>query len=112
MASDLLTFSIDLDYINVESIQRYVFFLQHLIDKEIEKENLKPISKRRPFAKIHEILEETKVEPEVENTSLDGSEDRDLSKMTKMQISGLCKAKDIKFTKKTTKDELIKLLDV
>lgn len=112
MASDLLTFSIDLDYINVDSIQRYVFFLQHLIDKEIEKENLKPKSKRRPFAQLHEILEETKVEPEAENASLDGSEDRDLSKMTKMQISGLCKAKNIKFTKKTTKDELIKLLDV
>lgn len=119
MASDILTFSIDLDYINLESIQRYVFFLQHLIDeeiqKEIEKENLKPKSsksKSKPFTKLHKIIEETKVEPEVEIPSLDDSEDRDLTNMTKAEISALCKAKDIKFTKKTTKDELIKLLDV
>jgi hypothetical protein len=112
MTADLLTFSIDLDYINVESIQRYVSFLQSLIDKEIEKENLKHKSKRRPFSQLREILEETKVEPEVENASLDGCEDRDLSKMTKAEISALCKAKDIKFSTKTSKDDLIKLLSV
>lgn len=112
MASDLLTFSIDLDYINVDSIQRYVSFLQTLIDKEIEKENLKPISKRRTFAKIRELTEDTKVETQVDNVSLDGFEDTDLSKKTKAEISELCKAKNLKFTKKTTKIDLIKLLEV
>lgn len=119
MASDILTFSIDLDYINLESIQRYVFFLQHLIDEEIEKENLKPKSsksKSKPFTRLHKIIEETKVESEVESEveipSLDDSEDRDLSKMTKAEITTLCKAKDIKFTTKTSKDDLIKLLSV
>jgi hypothetical protein len=114
MSAGVLTFSVDLDYINVDSIQPYVSFLQSLIDKEIEKENLKAQKKssRKPFTQLREILEETEVETQVENASLEGSEDRDLSKMTKAEISALCKAKDIKFTTKTSKDDLIKLLSV
>jgi hypothetical protein len=113
MSAGVLTFSVDLDYINVDSIQPYVSFLQSLIDKEIEKENLKAQKKpRKPFTQLREILEETEVETQVENASLDSSEDRDLSKMTKAEISALCKEKGLKFTTKTSKDDLIKLLSV
>ena len=125
--SNHLTYTIDLDYLNVDNIQTYITFLQSLIENErrVEEERLASRTKltsSKPNRKLLSIIDEddenddkvetSDLETQAENESLESLVTNDLSTKTKAQLSELCKAKDIKHTSKTTKNKLIELLSV
>jgi hypothetical protein len=113
--SNHLTYTIDLDYVNVEIIQNYISVLNLLI----EIENKKKIQKSTRKVKIADLLtvakndddnDDVSLQTQAENPPSEQSEDRDLSNMTKAEISALCKAKNIKVLVKDSKNDLIKKL--
>lgn len=125
--SNHLTYTIDLDYLNVDNIQTYITFLQSLIENErrVEEERLQSrikMTSSKPNRKLLSIIDEddenddkvetSDLETQAENESLETLVTNDLSTKTKAQLSELCKAKDIKHTSKTTKNKLIELLSV
>ncbi len=127
MNAGVLTYSVDLDYINVNSITPFISFLQGLVDKEEEKnkkredertqrEILKKKRKSVSLKTLEDVVfvndDDSEPETQVENPSLKQSEHKELSMMTRAELSALCKAKGLKFTTKTSKDDLIKLLSV
>jgi hypothetical protein len=122
--SNHLTYTIDLDYLNVDNIQTYITFLQSLIENErkVEEERLQSrikLTDSKPNRKLLSIIDEnddkvetSDLETQTENESLEPLVTNDLSTKTKAQLSELCKLKDIKHTSKTTKNKLIELLNV
>ena len=125
--SNHLTYTIDLDYLNVDNIQTYITFLQSLIENErrVEDERLQSrikLTTSKQHRKLLSIIDEDdENDDKVETSDLETQADiepletlvtNDLSTKTKAQLSELCKAKDIKFTSKTTKNKLIELLSV
>ena len=122
--SNHLTYTIDLDYLNIDNIQTYITFLQSLIENErrVEEERLQSrikLTDSKPNRKLLSIIDEndekvetSDLETQTENESLEPLVTNDLSTKTKAQLSELCKLKDIKHTSKTTKNKLIELLSV
>lgn len=125
--SNHLTYTIDLDYLNVDNIQTYITFLQSLIENErrVEDERLNSrikLTTSKQHRKLLSIVNEddenddkvetTDLETQADIEPLEALVDDDLSTKTKAQLSELCKIKDIKHTSKTTKNKLIELLSV
>jgi hypothetical protein len=125
--SNHLTYTIDLDYLNVDNIQTYITFLQSLIENErrVEEERLNSRIKLTTSKQQRKLLsivdEDDENDDKVETSDLETQADiepleavvtNDLSTKTKAQLSELCKLKDIKHTSKTTKNKLIELLSV
>jgi hypothetical protein len=124
--SNHLTYTIDLDYLNVDNIQTYITFLQSLIENErrVEEERLASrikLTTSKQHRKLLSIDEDDENDDKVETNDLETQADNehletlvtnDLSTKTKAELSELCKAKDIKHTSKTTKNKLIELLSV
>jgi hypothetical protein len=124
--SNHLTYTIDLDYLNVDNIQTYITFLQSIIENErrVEDERLNSrikLTTSKQHRKLLSIVNEDDENDKVETSDLETQADieplealvdDDLSSKTKAQLSELCKLKDIKHTSKTTKNKLIELLSV
>jgi hypothetical protein len=124
--SNHLTYTIDLDYLNIDNIQTYITFLQSLIENErrVEEERLQSRIKLTTSKQHRKLLsideddenddkvETSDLETQAENKPLELLVTNDLSTKTKAELSELCKAKDIKHTSKTTKNKLIELLSV
>lgn len=125
--SNHLTYTIDLDYLNVDNIQTYITFLQSLIENErrVEDERLNSrikLTTSKQHRKLLSIVNEddenddkvetSDLETQADIEPLEALVDDDLSTKTKAQLSELCKIKDIKHTSKTTKNKLIELLSV
>lgn len=125
--SNHLTYTIDLDYLNVDNIQTYITFLQSLIENErrVEEERLQSriqLTTSKQHRKLLSIVNEddenddkvetSDLETQADIEPLETLVDDDLSSKTKAQLSELCKLKDIKHTSKTTKNKLIELLSV
>jgi len=124
--SNHLTYTIDLDYLNIDNIQTYITFLQSLIENErrVEEERLQSRIKLTTSKQHRKLLsideddenddkvESSDLETQAENKPLEPLVTNDLSTKTKAELSELCKAKDIKHTSKTTKNKLIELLRV
>lgn len=125
--SNHLTYTIDLDYLNVDNIQTYITFLQSLIENErrVEEERLNSrikLTTSKQHRKLLSIIDEDdENDDKVETSDLETQPDiepletlvtNDLSTKTKAELSELCKLKDIKHTSKTTKNKLIELLGV
>lgn len=125
--SNHLTYTIDLDYLNVDNIQTYITFLQSLIENErrVEDERLNSrikLTTSKQHRKLLSIVNEddenddkvetSDLETQADIEPLEALVDDDLSSKTKAQLSELCKLKDIKHTSKTTKNKLIELLSV
>ena len=125
--SNHLTYTIDLDYLNIDNIQTYITFLQSLIETErrVEEERLQSriqLTTSKQHRKLLSIVNEddenddkvetSDLETQADIEPLETLVDDDLSSKTKAQLSELCKLKDIKHTSKTTKNKLIELLSV
>jgi hypothetical protein len=125
--SNHLTYTIDLDYLNVDNIQTYITFLQSIIENErrVEDERLNSrikLTTSKQHRKLLSIVNEddenddkvetSDLETQADIEPLEALVDDDLSSKTKAQLSELCKLKDIKHTSKTTKNKLIELLSV
>lgn len=114
--SNHLTYTIDLDYINIEVIQNYISILNLIIEMENNKKIQKKSTRKHKIADMLNVAEndddntEVNLQTQVENSSNAQSEDTDLSNMTKAEISALCKAKNIKVLVKDTKNDLIQKL--
>jgi len=124
--SNHLTYTIDLDYLNIDNIQTYITFLQSLIENErrVEEERLNSRIKLTTSKQHRKLLsideddenddkvETNDLETQAENKPLEPLVTNDLSTKTKAELSELCNAQNIKHTSKTTKNKLIELLGV
>lgn len=123
--SNHLTYTINLDYINTDTIELYIAALNLIVNTEKEKERKQQADfeqsrikkSKKKLLTIDEIIKENEeenqeVEPEkqAENSSNEDFIGMDLSSMTKADLIKLCKDKDIKVLVKDTKNELLKKL--
>lgn len=105
-----LTYTIDLDFVNIESIQNYISILNLVID--IEKKKIEELKKKdgKKTSKTSSPKVVFSDDEYIDDESKDDESNSELSKLTREQLFQMCNERNIKTIKKDTKTNLIKKL--